>query len=186
MATAILALDMATRFGWCSGVGNCLPAVGHIDLPPPVQGARGPMFHAFRIWLIWKVRMLEVLAPVTLVFEQPILPKPFLKGGRIIYPTKIETTLILQGLAAIAEEVCEGLSIPCKHVDVSTIKRELAGRGDATKADMMYVARKIGLTITCSDEADALGCWLVALRHFNPAASREFDRLVWSQRGALL
>lgn len=188
----ILFLDLATRTGWCAGSGKELPAVGHIDLAPAVNGARGRMFLELRRFLLVKIKELaQGGAKVVVGFEQPLLPKPFLKNGRIISPTNINTTLTLQGLAAIAEEVCEelrqsGLDIDCCCEDVGAIKRELAGTGKADKDAMVFAARKVGLTIAVHDEADAFGGFLCVLRHYDRAASREFDRVLWSSRGALL
>ena len=93
---------------------------------------------------------------------------------------------MLQGLAAVAELICEDAGVECGYVDVKAAKKELAGFGGASKDDMVFVARKIGLTIAVHDEADALAVFLVGLRHYNPKASREFDRLIYSSRGALL
>ena len=110
-----------------------------------------------------------------------------MKNGRLIYPTRIETTLLLQGLAAIAEQVADEMGIECYHSDVSTVKKQLAGFGGADKADMMYVARKVGLLVTVSDEADAFGVFLVGIRELHPhATSAKWDSLIWGSRGSLL
>lgn len=186
MAWQLLTLDLATCTGWCEGTGEELPQVGHLKLPPAVGGVRGPAFHMLRRWLVGTVERMRTHGDVAVLFEQPILPKAFVKNGRIIYPTNIETTLMLQGLVAIVEEACFELGVECHYIDVSSAKRELAGRGSAKKIDMVYVAQKVGLKIAVHDEADAFAVFLVGLRHYNPKASREFDRLIWSSRGALL
>jgi hypothetical protein len=183
----ILALDLATRFGWCAGDGQALPEVGYVDLPPASGNIRGPMFLALRRWLIAKIRELRADgSDLAMVFEQPIMPKPFLKAGQIIMPTSINTTLTLQGLVAIAQGVAEEAGLIYGHVDVSSVKKELAGFGGAAKADMVFVARKVGLTIAVHDEADAFGVWLVGLRTHNRPASAKFDQMIWGARGALI
>lgn len=184
-----MALDMATCSGWCSGDGQALPTVGHILLPKPVDGARGPMFTAFRRAVI---KLIEEERPDLIVGEQSILPAPKLRRderGRsfILWPVNIETTMLLQGLWAILEQVADAKGIECGHVDVSTVKKELAGYGGADKDDMVYVARKIGLEIAVHDEADALGVWLAAGRlRWSKDLSARWDRLLYSSRGALL
>lgn len=186
-AAQYLFLDMATTVGWCAGSGRGLPAVGHVTLPSPNDGYRGRMFLAFHGFLTAKIEALQVGgSTVVLGFEQPIMPKPFFKGGKIIMPTNINVTLVLQGLAAVAQLVAEQMGVTYRRYDVSAIKKELAGFGGADKDDMMFVARKVGLTIDVHDEADAFGGYLLMLREFNKAASADFDRLVWSSRGGLI
>lgn len=191
MTWAILALDLATCSGWVEGDGSELPAHGYLDLPPPVEGDRGPAFSALRRFLVRRIEKLQARGhQVAVVFEQPILPKPFLKWERgkpmIIYPTNINATLLLQGLAAIAEEVAHDLGCECGHVDVGTVKKALAGFGGAEKNDMVFVARKVGLTIEKHDTADAFGVWLAALPHYHRHHSEAWDRRIWSSRGGLL
>lgn len=182
-----LFIDAATRVGWCAGAGDRLPKTGYIDLPRPVDGYRGEMFLELRLFLIRMITEMQADgSEVVLGFEQPLLPKPFLKKGRIIYPTNIDTTLTLQGLVAIVQAVAAEMGIRYRRHDVGTIKKELAGFGGAEKKDMVFVARKIGLTIEVHDEADALGGFLLMLREFNKDASRRFDALIWGARGALI
>lgn len=179
----ILALDIATCVGWCAGVGDALPQVGHWKLPPSDQGERGPTFSTFRRKLIDK---LDEVRPRLVMFEAPILPKPFLKAGRIIYPTSVDTTTLLQGLAAIPQLECWDRLIPTRQVQPNEVKKELAGTGRADKPDMVAAARKVGLTIEVHDEADAFGVWLVAVRYHAKRFSPEWDRKLWSAKGALL
>lgn len=191
MAWAVIALDMATCTGYCVGDGSTIPDHGYIDLPPAVDGERGPAFSTLRAFLVrtierWQVKGYEVVV----VFEQPILPKPFLKweGGkpRIIYPTRIETTLMLQGLAAIAEQVADEYGCDCGHVTVSEVKKEVAGFGGAEKDDLVFVARRCGLTIERNDTSDAFGGFLLGLRHYAPQWSAKWDAKVYGSRGGLL
>lgn len=145
------------------------------------------MFLAMRQFLLAKIAELQADgSEVVIGFEQPLLPKPFLKKGVIIYPTSIDTTLILQGLVAIIQGVAEELGLRYRRYDMGSLKKELAGFGGADKTDMVFVARKVGLTIEVHDEADAFAGFLLMMREFNKAASANFDRLIWSSRGALL
>lgn len=186
----ILALDMATRTGWACGDGSKLPQHGWIDLPAPDAGDRGQTFTAFRNFVIDRLleqsMVCEVGQFVMVLFEQPILPKPFMKDGLIIWPTSIEVTLLLQGLAAIVEQLCDELGIACEMVDVGTVKKEFAGDGRAEKPDMVRAAESMGLTITHHDEADAVAVWTCGVRHYNPASVEWIDPLLFVGRGGLL
>ena len=173
--TKIAAFDIATTTGFAIGDGTTLPKIGHFKLPSPISGARGPMFTAFRHQII---HLLATEQPDLVVGEQPILPRKIVK---------LETTMILQGLWAIFEQVADARHIACANIDVSTIKKGFAGSGDADKADMVHVARKIGLTIAVHDEADAVGCWLAAGRlRWSRAICDEWDKRIYASRGALL
>jgi hypothetical protein len=81
-------------------------------------------------------------------------------------------------------------SIPCVHKSVPEIKRELTGNAFAEKGDMVAVARKVGLSLppgeAAKDAADSFGVWLLVLRDHNRGLSAEWDRKVWTPRGALL
>jgi hypothetical protein len=186
-APFIVALDLATCTGYALGDGSRLPEVGHIRLPPVIEGERGNTFDKLRWFVMDKITKARGLGrDVMVVVEKPILPKAFIKGGRIIYPTNLETTMLLQGMVAIVEQLCYEQEVDIEAVDVPTVKKMLAGHGGADKADMVHVARKCGLTITVDDEADAFAIFLCALQTYNRRASERFDALVWGSRGALL
>lgn len=186
----IIGLDLATRSGICEGDGSKLPEVDHVQLPGAADGDRGPMFHTFRRWIEHRIERARPRGRVLVIHEQPILPKAFIKwiGGKpqIIYPTKLETTLTLQGLVGVLEELCYGMGVELAHVDVPSVKKEVTGRGDADKTDMTHIARKVGLNVTVDDEADAFGVWLLGLRSEQPRLSEKFDALIWGSRGGLL
>lgn len=177
----ILGLDIASCTGFAHGDGTALPTVGHIQLPGVEDGARGPLFSAFRRWFL---RLLADVRPDIVIFEEAILPKPFLKNGRIIYPTSLATTLILQGLIAVVELECEDAGITCVQTSSGEAKKQLTGNGKAEKPDMVRAARKMGLTIAVHDEADATGVWLVGVRLYARRELHRFDRLLWG-RGAI-
>lgn len=178
----ILGLDIATCTGFAYGDGSALPTVGHIQLPAAQDGDRGDLFSTFRKWLL---RTLAEVQPTMVMFEQPIMPKPFIKDGRVMFPSKIDTTLILQGLVAILEVECYDRGIPCKYTTVGEVKKQLTGKGKAEKADMVRAAKRAGLRITVDDEADAFGVWLVGVRYYAKQHLHRFDQLLWG-RGAPL
>lgn len=186
-AWSLLALDIATCTGWVEGDGSRLPDHGFLDLPPPRAEDRGPAFTTLRNFVRRRIdKAAERRVRLIVGFEQPLLPRPFLKNGRIVWNCNIETTLLLQGLVGVVEQLCDETDTECGHVDVGTVKKALAGFGGAEKEDMVFVARKVGLTIERHDTADAFGVWLAGIREFDKRRSEEWDRRIWSSRGGLL
>jgi len=180
----LIGLDMAGVVGWVAGDGSDIPAFGHVQLAPADGETRAQAFSEFRRFLR---RLLRRYQPTHVMAEKPILPKAFIKDGRIIYPTKLETTMMLQGLSAISVLECYDAGIPYEFVDVGSVKKELAGRGDAKKVDMVRVARRAGVPVEVHDEADAFGCWLVGVRKHAKQHSEAWDRRIYSHgRGGLL
>lgn len=180
----LLGLDIATTTGWCAGTGACTPDFGHVDLAPTINGSRGKRFSEFNVFLR---RLIRKYQPTHVLGERPILPKPFFKGRTLIWPTSIEVTSVLQGLSAVAEMVCFDAGVPYEFVNVKEVKKELTGRGDATKEQMVDVARRAGLNVAVHDEADGIAVWLYGVRKHAKQHSEAWDRRIYSHgRGGLL
>lgn len=173
----ITALDLSPSFcGACSGTGAVIPDVEAWQLPH-VTDSLGAMLADFDRQLN---QHLDRYRPSLVVYESPIkTPYDKLWSIRRIY-----------ALGAHTEFVCLQRGIGCAEIDLRTIKKELAGFSAAKKADMVFVARKLGLRLPegkgAEDAADALGAWLVALRVRAPEYSRRWDSALWSNRGGLL
>jgi Holliday junction resolvasome RuvABC endonuclease subunit len=60
--------------------------------------------------------------------------------------------------------VCEDYGIKCVGISVGTIKKFMTGKGNATKDEMIEVARLRGFDPQTHDEADALAILLLALK----------------------
>ena len=167
----ILALDLATRTGACVGAGDVLPKLMHVDLPQTGEDG-GRFFWSFRQWLLG---VLDEHRPGLVVFEAPILPRR----------TSLTVTRKLQGLAAHVEEIAFNAEIDCREVSVQDVKTALVGHGAAKKADMVKIARAYGLEPhtyrkdgeEASDEADAFGAWLCAIRVRQPEHAHRWDLL---------
>ena len=159
----LLALDLATCTGFCSGVIDTgeVPTLGHVRLPSTGADV-GRFLCAWQDWLEPKVREVE---PALIVFEAPIL------AGQ----TQIATTRKLQGMAGVTEMVGHRRGIEVAEVATSQVKKALTGHGRAEKADMMAAARHYGFNPQTSDEADAFGIWLCALRLRAPAHAGLWD-----------
>lgn len=134
------------------------------------------LFHRKKLELL-----IERIVPTQIVMEAPILPPAKYDSvkRRVVQFTTLATTRKLQGLAGITEMVAVEKGIPICEVGGSTVKKELGGSGKADKADMMAVARKVGLAPKVHDEADAFGVWIVAVRYFAKKHSPYWDRKLY-------
>jgi crossover junction endodeoxyribonuclease RuvC len=158
-----LALDLATQTGFCFGPADTgeVPAIGHVRLPSTGADV-GRFLCAWQDWLEPKVREVE---PTLVIFEAPIL------AGL----TTIAVTRKLQGMAGVTEMVCHRAGIEVAEVATTQVKKALTGSGKAEKADMMAAARAYGFDPATSDEADAFGIWLCALRLRHPTQAGLWD-----------
>lgn len=167
-----LALDLATQTGFCFGPADTgeVPTIGHVRMPSTGPDV-GRFLCAWQDWLEPKVREVE---PTLLIFEAPIL------AGQ----TQIATTRKLQGMAGVTEMVAHRHGIEVAELSTSTVKKALTGSGRAEKADMMAAARAYGFDPQVSDEADAFGIWLCALRLRHPAQAGLWDPINFKRRAA--
>jgi Holliday junction resolvasome RuvABC endonuclease subunit len=149
-----MGLDLATRTGFCWGTGEHLPVVGHYDLPRTGDDV-GRFLATFERWLLGMISRVE---PELVVIEAPIL-------GR---HSTLVATRKTHALAGVTEMVCHKLGVACGEVAPATVKKVMCGFGTAGKDEMIEAARGYGLTITCSDEADAFGVWVAAVRRRRP------------------
>lgn len=134
---SILALDIATRTGFCYGKGKNLK-FGHYSIPKKYN-YDGIKFYNFSIWV---QRMIEQTKPEAIAIE-----KPFVRGYSTFY---------LFGLCAVAEAVAASFDIPIMKVTPNTIKKSFTGNGKASKLDMLNCALDMGYNVTVDDEADAI------------------------------
>ncbi len=155
MAGGILALDIATRCGWCSGSPGRQPRSGVRNFG---GGGKqdGEVFASFAQWLN---DLLTVEAPAALVFEAPIM------GGNRATPAAARR---LMGLAAIAEMTAHQRGIRCMEEHLATVKKAFAGSGRADKDAVMRKVRDLGFKPADDNEADAIALWHVAARTLAP------------------
>lgn len=198
METVILGLDVAGCTGWAQGDGTRRPTVGHWKLDATVDEELGPYFLEFRNHLVrkfWELLTLvgwtegEPTRPfagkITVLFEAPVFPKPFLKAGRIIQHASIKDRRKIYGLVALVEMTCLEFGIRCEEVSVAEVKQQLTGKGNAEKEDMVAAAERMGCTITVHDEADAVGVFLCGVRHHAKKNLPLMDQLLYGRKGLL-
>lgn len=177
----ILGLDLGTsKTGWCSGEGDCVPLAGAILLPE-IGGDYGTHLRCFEqgIRSIWSRG-----TPTAVLYESPIILRRDL--GRLPWVRGI------YGMGTWLEWWCAAHGVPCYEAGLQRIKKELAGFAGAGKDDMVAAALKVGVTLPPSDAkgredaADAFGAWLLGVRYYAPEHGPEWDRRLFSSRGALL
>jgi hypothetical protein len=179
----ILALDLATNTGACWGRGDDLPCLGSERMPSTGEEV-GPFLCAFQDWL---AMLLDGVCPSRIVFEAPVLPRPKinkfskkLEGG-----VSLITTRKLQGLAGVLEMVAHREGLACHEVQPAEAKQALTGKGNAKKHEMVAACRGYGLEpktyivdgLPASDEADAFGVWLHAIRILRPELAARWTPL---------
>jgi len=169
-----LALDIATNTGACWGRGDELPALDSNRLPSTGEDV-GRFLCAYEDWLR---RLIDRVEPSLIVFEAPVLPRA--KFNKITKKVdggvSLMTARKLNGLAGVTEMVAHREGLPSAEVQPAQVKQALTGRGNAKKHEMVAACRAFGLspqTYTfegrlASDEADAFGVFLCAVRERRP------------------
>lgn len=184
----IIAFDLSSRkCGYCVGDGSSVP---HADAF--ILDQHGEDIGAMLAQLDDSLAVLfDKWRPTLCAFEAPILPSGG-KGDKGPVMGSLLTRRKLMNVAGHLEYFCHRRGIPYGEENVRTIKKELAGHGKASKADMVYAAQKCGVRLPATqaggmeDAADAFGIWLLGLRHTNKALSAQWDRKLWSARGGLI
>jgi hypothetical protein len=162
----ILALDNATRLGFCQGVIGASPTWGAHDFGR--NRSNGEVLSAFRTWLCRKV---DEIQPTIVVFESPYMPGP---NSRFSAPANALTIRRLFAFAGFTEAVCVERRVRCYEARPSEITRAFLG-GPAPrqraekKAATVKMARLLGYAVADDDEADAVALWCFAESVFAPA-----------------
>lgn len=170
----ILALDLATKTGVCAGTGEHLPVLSHVHLPPTGEDV-GRFLCLFEDEL---KPIVESTGPTLIVYESPLL------GG----DTQISIRRKLLGLAGVTEMIAHREGIEVAEIAATSVKKALTGHGNAKKPAMIAACRAYGLDPLvyrqngddASDEADAFGIWLAAVRLRLPHLAER-----WAPRGPL-
>lgn len=145
--TTILTLDLGTHTGWAlSHNGHIHSGTEHFK-PNRFEGG-GMRFVRFVRWL------------------NELWPKDYQTGMVCFEEVRrhvgVDAAHVYGGFLAHLTAWCERQSLPYQGVPVGTIKKHTAGKGNASKADMIAAVIAKGFQPADDNEADALGLLLWA------------------------
>jgi hypothetical protein len=149
----ILALDQATRTGFCFGAPGDNPSWG-IKAFGGRGRTNGEIVSTFRLWLFG---VCCAIKPTLVVFEAPYVPR-------------MASAVVLRRLLALAgtiEAVTYELKLPCREASAMEISRFFLGRyrplGRAgKKAATIETCAQYGFDVDDDNIADAISLWLYA------------------------
>ena len=146
----ILALDLGHRLGWALRSADGVITSGVAEFRQDRWQGGGMKFLRFRRWLT------ELKADAggldAVLYEQ------------VRSHAGIDASHAYGGWLAILTAWCEHHAIPYEGVPVGTIKRHIAGKGNADKQAVVDAVRKLGFAPADDNEADALALltWAMA------------------------
>jgi Holliday junction resolvasome RuvABC endonuclease subunit len=157
----IIGLDLATLTGICVGNADEVPVLSHHRLPSTGEDV-GRFLDAADLWMR---ELIQLEKPALICFEAPILPPT----------TAIVTVRKLHGLAGIVEMCAFRAGVEPAEVPPSVVKKNLTGRGNAQKPEMVAACKHYGFDPKVEDEADSFGVWLTAVRTRFPQYASRWD-----------
>jgi hypothetical protein len=146
---AILALDLATATGWALRISDGQILSGTVSFRPSRYDGGGIRYLRFRVWL-------DSMAPDA-------------GGISVVHYEEVRRHLstdaahVHGGLLATLTAWCEQAGIPYQGVPVGTIKRFIAGKGNADKQAVIAAVRERGFSPADDNEADAIAILLWAV-----------------------
>jgi hypothetical protein len=148
-AGAILALDLATATGWALHSADGQILSGTVSFRPSRYDGGGIRYLRFRAWLD---SMARDAAGIGVVHYEEIRRH-----------LSTDAAHVHGGLLATLTAWCEQNAIPYQGVPVGTIKRFIAGKGNADKAAVIAAIRARGFSPADDNEADAIAILLWAI-----------------------
>jgi Holliday junction resolvasome RuvABC endonuclease subunit len=143
---SLLALDLGTNMGYAIN-SNGVTMSGSVNFKPGKFDGGGIRFLKFRRWL----DQIHAASPITEVCYEAVRAH-----------TAIDAAHIYGALMGVLQVWCEEYNVPYSGVAVSTIKKFAAGKGNASKDEVIAAVKRLwGFDPKSSDEADA-----IALLHF--------------------
>jgi Holliday junction resolvasome RuvABC endonuclease subunit len=186
----ILGLDLAPKkAGWCAGDGSCNPTTGGFRLPG-LSDDYAMLLERLR----WHVEpLLSHYDPDVVLIESPILPAR--RGSAIMGSLAQRRVQFAQGpfveWLVARHAVKRGRGIICEEAEVHDVKLALSGQKWADKAEMVRCAERLGIVLPAAladgreDAADAVGVWLVGVRHHAKQHLAAWDQRIYGRRGLL-
>lgn len=147
----ILALDLGTKTGWALYSNDkILSGVQDFSLKLSEKNRQGKRFEKFEEFL----NLMHQTYNINYVFFEKVMQHHKSRAAAAIY----------SGFWAILINWCEKNNITYEGVSVGTIKRFIAGKGNASKEDVIESVKNRGFTdIKDDNEADALALLLYAI-----------------------
>ena len=147
----ILALDLGQRTGWAVRNRDGAIASGVHEFRPGRFEGGGMIWLRFRAWLQEIDQAAGKIGIV--VFEE------------VVAHRGVAASHCYAGFLAHLTAWVEANRIPYQGVPVGTIKRHIAGKGNADKAAVIAAVQALGFDPQDDNEADALALLLWALEH---------------------
>lgn len=147
----VLALDLGSRTGWAVRGADGLITSGTVEFRPGRFQGGGMAFLRFKGWLD---QLQAISGPVHAVFFEEVRRHL----GTI-------AAHIYGGFLGQLSAWCEFHEIPYEGVPVGTIKRHVAGTGNADKQAVIDAVRALGFVPADDNEADALAILHWAMAH---------------------
>lgn len=147
---SIMALDLGTRTGWALLRADGKVESGHAHFPVKPGEGQGARYVKFRRWL---VDMKQEHADLTdLVYEQVMGHGAF----------QVISAHVYGGMLATLQAFGEHHQLTYRGIGVSTIKKQFAGHGKASKTDVIRQCEALGFRPASDNEADAIALLHVA------------------------
>lgn len=147
--TNILALDLGTTTGWAACVNKSIRH-GTISLKQSRFEGAGMRYLRLHSWLDGILETAEILGPgIDLVIVEEVRRH-----------LGTDAAHVYGGMLATVQSWCEANEVPYAGMPVKTIKRLVAGRGNAGKKEIIQSVGNLGYTVTDHNEADAIALLL--------------------------
>jgi len=148
-APSLLCLDLGTTTGWALRSSDGAITSGTVSFRPSRYDGGGMRYLRFRGWLHQLV--LDVGGVSAVHFEE------------VRRHAGTDAAHVYGGLLATLTTWCEQHSVPYQGVPVGTMKRFIAGKGNADKDDVIAAVQKRGFSPADNNEADAIAILLWAV-----------------------
>jgi hypothetical protein len=145
----ILALDLGTTTGWALRAADGLITSGTVSFRPSRFDGGGMRYLRFTNWLTEIDRLSGPIAAIW--FEE------------VRRHAATDAAHVYGGLMATLTAWAELRGVPYQGVPVGTIKRHIAGKGNADKQVVIAAIRALGFDPQDDNEADALALLLWAI-----------------------
>jgi len=146
---AILSLDLGTTTGWAIQLAGGTIESGNMSFRPSRYDGGGMRYLRFRGWLDCVARDAAGISAV--YFEE------------VRRHIGTDAAHLYGGFLATLTAWCEQNKIPYQGVPVGTIKRHIAGKGNADKSAVIEAVRARGFNPADDNEADAIAILLWAI-----------------------